>query len=485
MAAVKNIHGFTLDVKRPSRVSVALVAGDTGNRFNIVIANGGVPMTGFTRAVAAFTRADGLVYTQDSAAADSGVTVAGSIVNIDVFASSFCAGKNTCELQLYSTGAVTDDTLVTTAVFSFFARAAAVNDASIQSSAQFPALLETAYSIDNMTIDAETLSSGVEATATISEQDGVKHIHLGIPKGTPSVIVSYGLHPTRRTQGVVGQFYLNIASGRVAIYVCTSIENGIFAWQPVYVSETAISSVNGQTGAVVLGASDVGASLSVLVGASAPTTSTIGAVGQLYINTADGQLWVCRYAGTSTYAWIKAGQELETGVCGLNSERLSLKSNEYEDMRVLVYATGESTNVDETIVFGSTDGSSDVYIVGVKTPASQNGAANKGYVDAAISSAASNLVRSVNGQTGAVVLDADAVGALPAQKSGEVYELTGAIAWDGETLATEEGVAWLYEPFANKVTSISADSTDTQYPSAKCVYEAIREAIEGAIEGSY
>ena len=30
-----------------------------------------------------------------------------------------------------------------------------------------------------------------------------------------------------------------------------------------------------------------------------------------------------------------------------------------------------------------------------------------------------------------------------------------------------------YEQTANKVTSLSAQSTDTQYPSAKCVYDIV------------
>jgi hypothetical protein len=41
------------------------------------------------------------------------------------------------------------------------------------------------------------------------------------------------------------------------------------------------------------------------------------------------------------------------------------------------------------------------------------------------------------------------------------------------------------ENSTNKVTSISNSSTDTQYPSAKCVYEAINNAIGSALGGSY
>lgn len=84
-----------------------------------------------------------------------------------------------------------------------------------------------------------------------------------------------------------------------------------------------------------------------------------------------------------------------------------------------------------------------------------------------------------------IILTAVDVGALPATKNGDTYELTGGISWDGEALATEDFVMAACEMSGNKVTSISADSTDTQYPSAKCVYEAIREAITGAVEGEY
>jgi hypothetical protein len=41
------------------------------------------------------------------------------------------------------------------------------------------------------------------------------------------------------------------------------------------------------------------------------------------------------------------------------------------------------------------------------------------------------------------------------------------------------------EQTSNKVPSISESSTDEQYPSAKCVYDAINSAITGAIEGEY
>ena len=44
-----------------------------------------------------------------------------------------------------------------------------------------------------------------------------------------------------------------------------------------------------------------------------------------------------------------------------------------------------------------------------------------------------------------------------------------------------------YEVTANKVTSLSAQSTDTQYPSAKCVYDLIgpiNTALDAILNGS-
>ena len=41
------------------------------------------------------------------------------------------------------------------------------------------------------------------------------------------------------------------------------------------------------------------------------------------------------------------------------------------------------------------------------------------------------------------------------------------------------------ENSSNKVTSISSSSTNTQYPSAKCVYDAINNAIVNVLGGSY
>lgn len=70
-------------------------------------------------------------------------------------------------------------------------------------------------------------------------------------------------------------------------------------------------------------------------------------------------------------------------------------------------------------------------------------------------------VLSVNSQTGAVVLTASDVNALPSNTTyvSSVNGLSGAVSGLQTT--------------SNLVTSVSSSSTDTQYPSAKCLYDLV------------
>ena len=71
--------------------------------------------------------------------------------------------------------------------------------------------------------------------------------------------------------------------------------------------------------------------------------------------------------------------------------------------------------------------------------------------------------------------------------NGELY----CGSYDGTSYSNLSGYAFIskqtltnrrYEESSNKVTSMSSSSTDTQYPSAKCVYDAIQDAI-GSVTG--
>ena len=135
--------------------------------------------------IACFRRADGRIYLQD---ANSGVSVSNSVVTIDLYATSFTAGTNECELQVY-TG--TDDAdLVTSARFLFVARGEINNSDSLLSWDQYPMLvllesrLDTAAkSIEDMTVEASGLAAGSVPTVVITDTEGHKNIAFGIPQG--------------------------------------------------------------------------------------------------------------------------------------------------------------------------------------------------------------------------------------------------------------------------------------------------------------
>lgn len=76
-------------------------------------------------------------------------------------------------------------------------------------------------------------------------------------------------------------------------------------------------------------------------------------------------------------------------------------------------------------------------------------------------------VSSVNGKTGAVNLNASDVGALP--DTTTIPTKTSDLTNDSGFITDVSGK----EDITNRVTFISATSTDTQYASAKCVYDIV------------
>lgn len=89
-------------------------------------------------------------------------------------------------------------------------------------------------------------------------------------------------------------------------------------------------------------------------------------------------------------------------------------------------------------------------------------------------------VHSVNGKAGHVVLSAEDVGALPSDTV--IPSLDG---YATEAWVNSQGYLMEHQDISGKqdksnlVTTISAQSTDHQYPSAKCVYDAIEKISPG------
>lgn len=135
-----------LDMLRPFSGAIrGIVAGDTGNRFHILIESDGsaVSLESGHRVVLVVYSAGRGVVTQDSSVDGNGVTFTAGTnqVDVELFASTFSSGANLCLLQLYSTGTSTDDTLISAMPFSFEAvRVSSLEDA-IEGSPEFPALI--------------------------------------------------------------------------------------------------------------------------------------------------------------------------------------------------------------------------------------------------------------------------------------------------------------------------------------------------------
>ena len=112
-----------LDMLRPFSGAIrGIVAGDTGNRFHILIESDGseVSLESGHRVVLVVHSGRGVV-TQDSSVDGNGITFTAGTnqVDVELFASTFSSGANLCLLQIYSTGTSTDDTLISAMPFSF------------------------------------------------------------------------------------------------------------------------------------------------------------------------------------------------------------------------------------------------------------------------------------------------------------------------------------------------------------------------------
>lgn len=139
---VNKTFNIPLDLKVPSAsYDVEVVEGDNGNIFVITLTDDGdtVDLSG-CKVLAVFSRPDGATVQQDTDG--HGITVGGdhdNIVTIDLYTSSFRPGTVVCELQVYSGAG--QDTLVTSAQFTFQCCRSIMNDDTILSEEKYPILV--------------------------------------------------------------------------------------------------------------------------------------------------------------------------------------------------------------------------------------------------------------------------------------------------------------------------------------------------------
>ena len=96
--------------------------------------------------------------------------------------------------------------------------------------------------------------------------------------------------PTTSTVGAVGQFFLDTTNSK--LYQCTAIT------EDTSTTPSTFTYTWNEIG---------GGGLAVLTGSSNPTTSTVGELGQTYINTSENAIWQCVNINGSTYTWTNTG----------------------------------------------------------------------------------------------------------------------------------------------------------------------------------
>lgn len=174
---MKRNYTIKIDLRRPTIGKIpGIVNGDTANTFTFLLTDNGKPVAldpDLNKLIAVFNRSDGKVYTQD---ADTGLSIddasAGKIV-LDVYASSFTAGKNTVELQVYereNSSATTYPDLVTTATIEFTARAATLTDEGETAPSQLP-MLEQLIADATAAAAAANAAAAAAAAAAVAAQN--------------------------------------------------------------------------------------------------------------------------------------------------------------------------------------------------------------------------------------------------------------------------------------------------------------------------
>lgn len=165
-------------------------------------------------------------------------------------------------------------------------------------------------------VSLSTMNSAIAAAAAL-KQDKIVASGLLKGDGAGNIVVAtagedFGLPlatghgaPTEETVGVEGQHYYDSDSGKE--YVCNGVdEDDGYIWVLSGASDADDLTYNGQP------LSDVLSSLEgskTLTGSTDPDSSTVGQVGQQYLNTESGQVFICTAADEDAgiYTWGESG----------------------------------------------------------------------------------------------------------------------------------------------------------------------------------
>jgi hypothetical protein len=201
---------------------ITLVESDTGNRFVITLTDDGDPvnLTG-CRVAVVFSGAMGTAM-QTSWSGTGQVTIGGdddNEITVDVLPASYANGLVTCEIQVYSGESYT--TLVTSAAFTFNGRKPIVDENTLDSSTEYPILVELINQVEGLTTREQSDWEQTDGTqgnyiqnkpvAGTGFQDATQNLI------EETSILTTDIAPMYRPTGTAHHFKATVASWIVAI----------------------------------------------------------------------------------------------------------------------------------------------------------------------------------------------------------------------------------------------------------------------------
>ena len=167
---------------------------------------------------------------------------------------------------------------------------------------------------------------GVAGTAVSAHNTSTDaHNDIRVELGKKATVPIIGTTPpTDSTVGVVGQEYIDTAAKLV--YHCISARATGYKWMSADknlqdtceekgVAEAAVKAHNTSTNAHNDIRVELGKKAPVpIIGTTPPTTSTVGVVGQEYIDKTNKRVWYCTAATSTGYTWILTSAGLSTKV---------------------------------------------------------------------------------------------------------------------------------------------------------------------------
>lgn len=423
MAFTSNTYTATLDIKRRTPQRPLIIEGDAGVRLNLSLTDNGAAMdiTGlYARCV--FRRSDGrtvLVSESDDPCPMTITKAVGQIV-IDVPRTCFRDGDNFLQVQILDGDPDSGTCLSSTFPLLLRAYNCLLTNEAVEESTEFPILEWLIDALRNIDVTVTTKNPGEQATGTITLSNGVYHLALGIPRGAS------GQDGQDGQDGENGASITDITFEDGVLYI--EINNGEgrgYSFElPYYVKPESGIGFDDLSNSVQVSLSKANTAIQVIPALHGATASAAGTAGIAPAPSAGDQGKYLRGDGTWATPSGGGGEITLDDAVTQNSSNPVKSSGIYAALSAKLSTDGDGSNV--TATRNATTEFADIpnTPITLKNLLARLGGyyteINSKYEKPGSGIPASDLasgviptipVSSVNGQTGAVVLDADDVGA--------------------------------------------------------------------------